>query len=314
MLLGVWFAKHSSSQGVQISGISSGNIVLSQQTAEGWMNAALLQSTPERAQTSPAEVCPGGKNPEGTPGPTCQQERIQIQRKELRNLIPQFWALAQLQQDGKKLDPRMVDAAETALISSLKENTGSSNLDEVLRRTGLSMSDIKQRARAQAAFSQMLPPLPAPPSRAQLRRAYQKLKKELATPPQGSAVVWKYYQRSQAQAAERVLRSGGQPSGEPSLDVDGISYNDAVSMPPPWGEFIMRPAGVFLAKCGKGWCAGKVAKPVPAKPAPSLVRIAPLLSNNMIQQERLQQERDLRAKLSKRWASKSSCQGLPACY
>lgn len=303
-ILGIWLVKHGSGPGLQVG---SGSSRLSASAAKGWMNAALLEAG-ENNQSNPDKVCPSGSQ-----GMVCTQDRLQVERQAIRRVIAGMWANQELQQDKTNLSPQDIQAEQKALENSLVYSTHSTNLQQALQRTGLSIDDVKQRARGQAAFNKLMPPMPAPPSRRQLSQAYSQVKSQLKSDPAGGAKVWRFQTQAEAQSASSLLRSGGKPNLDPMLDVHGMSKPMSLSMPSPWGSFLFRSPGVFVAPCGTMWCAGITDKIAPAPPTPSLSKVAGQLSSTMIYQQRLQQQDQLVQKLAAKWKTSSFCHSLDVC-
>jgi hypothetical protein len=304
-ILGIWLVKHGSGSGLQVG--EGGNSQLSASAAKGWMNAALLDSG-DSNQSDPNKICPSG-----TQGSICAQDRLQVERQAIRRVIAGMWASRQLEQDKIKLSPQAVQAEQKALENSLIYSTHSANLKQALQCTGLSINDVKQRAKGQAAFNKLMPPMPAPPNRSQLRKAYIRVKDQIKSDPSGGAKVWRFQTQAEAQSAFNLLRSGGKPNSAPMLDVHGMSKPMALNMPSPWGSFLFRSPGVFVAPCGTMWCAGITDKITPAPATPSLNQVAGQLSSTMIYQQRLQQQDQLVQKLAAKWKTSSSCHGLDIC-
>jgi len=298
--------------GIAIAGTNAG---FSAQEIKSWSNVELLNSPDvyNRKNLAASEVCPNLRPRSKNAKVDCAAARKEVEQNMFNKLAVQSWAQAQSEKDGIKITSSRISISEKALLAQLITQTHSSTLEEALRKSGLSRSEIRHRAETTAAFNAQLPAVPAPPNNRQIQNTYNKIKKTLTLGPAGSLRVWQYTDQAKAQAAASLLRSGSNPSRPADIELKGVPYNTAKSLPAPWGDFIQRQQGVFMISCSIRWCAGIVYPATPAKPAPALSQIAAQIRDNMIFEVRNMQIQDLGTRLAKEWGNQTSCSGLSVC-
>jgi len=299
----------SAPDGLQISDSSAS---FSAQEVQGWMNQEILANvnTKDSKGKDPDELCPQTASGSST----CHEARINLQRIALRKLLPQAWALAQVQKEQLKLNSSMVLVSQKEMLKEIMAQTGLSNPQDALNKVGLTQQDLYHRAEAVAAFQKLLPPSPPPPSRKALRLVYKDVAPQLKTAPKGNVVVWQTRNKTKADAILAQLNAGGRPKEKPHLDLRGFDYKQAREMPPPWGSFIMHQPGAFISACaGNQWCVGLAGQPTPGKPAPPFDKVSDQLSSKMMYDLRNMQIKNLRLQLARHWENQTHCSGLPVC-
>jgi hypothetical protein len=227
----------------------------------------------------------------------------------------QLLALAEVKRKGLQL--KASDLVKKDYSGLLKRSTGEVSLASALEASGLTFSDLDQKAQMVAAMSELQQQsAPALPDRGQVEEFYQSHLSDYGRPAQAVLAAWLFDSKAKAQAASEALKA------DSSAKIEGSEQT-----PTKWISASMLPAsqrGLIEGPVGGvsdpmeakeegasdsiiGWRVVLVKQTRPSLAAPALSEIFDKVDNDLQAKLAYSAQLSLRKILVRRWADQSYC-------